>query len=155
MGAVVERIALSKACEGAQSWRELLVVGLVSSSIWRRFFCCRSFGSALAAVEGLICLVVGIGIVVFSHSPATMTASPATLQFPISPHTIADQSNTLSRSGLVQQDAALKQQSRDCGSEARPLKQLRKRELEADVEVSELGVAGGDFVEAHFVDDRF
>ena len=96
----MEWIALRGAREGAQSWRELLVVWLVGSlisgfggSLGRIFVCricgSRSFGFALSVVRGLIGLVVGVGIVVFVHSPATMTANPATIQFPISPHSIA------------------------------------------------------------------
>lgn len=91
---VVERIALGGSSKGAQSGRELLVASLVGPLVGcrgfgRRRFGRRRFGIALGAVRGLIRLVVGVGIVVIVHSPASMTANPATLQFLISPHAIA------------------------------------------------------------------
>jgi hypothetical protein len=64
------------------------------------------FGLALAAVRGLIRLVVGVGAVVFAHNSATMAGRPTTLHFPISAHTIIYQTNDLPRSGLVQQVVA-------------------------------------------------
>ncbi len=95
VGIVVERITLCGAREGAQSWRELLVVRLVGSLIsgfggsLGRSFACRIFGFALSVVRVLIRLVVGVGTVVVFHSPEIMTANPATIQFPILPHGIA------------------------------------------------------------------
>ena len=101
---VVERIALGGSREGAQSRWELLVTCFVGSLVGRRGFGWRRFGLALATVGGLIGLVVGVGIiVVVVHDLAIMTANPATLQFPISPHSITNKSNILPRSGLVQQ----------------------------------------------------
>jgi len=40
-------------------------------------------------------------------------------------------------------------------SKAQPPEQYIERQLHANVEIAELGVAGGDFIEAHFVDDGF
>jgi hypothetical protein len=94
---VVERIALSETAERAQSVREFLVACLVGTLV-------RLFGLPLTANWGLVRLVVGIGIVVFAHSCAIITANPATLQFLIPPEPIMNKINIPPRSGLVQQD---------------------------------------------------
>ena len=42
-----------------------------------------------------------------------------------------------------------------CLLEAEPPEQEIEGQLHADIEVAEVGVAGGDLVEAHFIDDGF
>jgi hypothetical protein len=76
-----------------------LVASLVGSPI-------RFFSLALAGGWRFLRLVIGVGIVVFAHCPATMTANSATQQFSITPQPITNHFATLPRSGLVQQDIA-------------------------------------------------
>jgi hypothetical protein len=90
MAFVSDGITLGPSGDGAVFGWELLIACLVRSLV-------GLFGLALAAVRGLIRLVVGVGAVVFAHSSATMAGRPTTLHFPTSAHTIIYQNLTICR----------------------------------------------------------
>ena len=83
MGFIIDGIALASSGFRAEFQRQMLVTCLGGAIV--RLIGCRLFDLALTAVGGLIRQVVGVGIVVFAHSPATMTANPATTYLSLTP----------------------------------------------------------------------
>jgi hypothetical protein len=81
MAVVIDGITLGLSGDGAVFGWDLLITCLVRSLV-------GLFGLALAAVRGLIRLVVGVGVVVFAYNSATMAGRPTTLHIPTSAHTI-------------------------------------------------------------------
>ena len=78
VGVVIEGITLRPPGQGTVVQGQLLIAGLVGALR-------RRFGLAGTGVWVLIRLVVGVGVVFAFHSPAIMTANPATHHYPNPP----------------------------------------------------------------------
>ncbi len=98
MSVVINGIALI-----ATDYRTILPGQLLVTRIGGSFV--RSFDLASGAFGGLFRLVVGAGVVFVFHIRPTMAAHPATNHSPTCKLPIHNPSNSLPRSGLVQQVA--------------------------------------------------